>query len=153
MATFLPDTSVIIDVLNNKRNRPALLLNLVKSGHVLACCPINTTEVYAGLRPKEEAATEELFPSLQHVPITPPAARLAGEFKRDYSRKGKTLNLGDVIIAAVAIYIELTLLTDVKDFPMKSLLLYPLPIAYGRRNCGAWLCRKLSPVQFALELR
>ena len=29
------------------------------------------------------------------------AARLAGEFKRDYARKGTTLNLGDVIIAAV----------------------------------------------------
>jgi predicted nucleic acid-binding protein len=126
----LLDTSVIIDALNNKRNRPTLLLDLVKSGHVLACCAINITEVYAGLRPKEEAATEELFASLRHVPIMPPAARLAGELKRNYSRKGKTLNLGDVIVAAVAIYNELTLLTDnVKDFPMKNLLLYPLPNA------------------------
>lgn len=57
MATFLLDTSVIID-LNNKRNRPNLLLGLVRSGHVLACCPINVTEVYAGLRPREETATE-----------------------------------------------------------------------------------------------
>jgi predicted nucleic acid-binding protein len=130
MATFLLVTSVIVDALNNKRNRPTLLLDLVKSGHVLACCPINITEVYAGLRPKEEAATEELFASLQHIPITPPAARLAGELKRNYARKGKTLNLGGVIIAAVAIFNELTLLTDnVKDFPMKNLLLYPLPNA------------------------
>src|SRR5450759_4662994 len=104
MATFLLDTSVIIDVLNNKRGRPALLLDLVKSGHVLACCPINITEVYAGMRPKEETATEEFFASLQHVPIAPSAARLAGELKRDYARKGTTLNLGDVIIAAVAIH-------------------------------------------------
>jgi len=130
MATFLLVTSVIVDALNNKRNRPTLLLDLVKSGHVLACCPINITEVYAGLRPKEEAATEELFASLQHIPITPPAARLAGELKRNYARKGKTLNLGGVIIAAVAIFNELTLLTDnVKDFPMKNLLLHPLPNA------------------------
>ena len=43
MATFLLDTCVIIDALNNKRNRRALLLALVKSGHVLACCPINIT--------------------------------------------------------------------------------------------------------------
>ena len=132
MATFLLDTSVIIDVLNNKRNRPALLLDLVKSGHVLACCPINITEVYPGLRPKEEAATEALFASLQHIPIAPLAARLAGGLKRNYSRKGKTLNLGDVIIAAVAIYNELTLLTDnVKDFPMKNLSQYPLAGAQG----------------------
>jgi predicted nucleic acid-binding protein len=95
---------------------------------VLACCPINITEIYAGLRPKEEAATEDFFASLQHFPITPPAARMAGGFKRDYARKGVTLNLGDVIIAAVAIHYELTLLTDnVKDFPMENLSLQPLP--------------------------
>ena len=130
MATFLLDTCVIIDALNNKRGRPALLLDLVRSGHVLACCPINITEVYAGMRPKEEAATEVLLASFQHVPITQPAARLAGEFKRDYARKGMTLNLGDVIIAAVAIHNDLNLLTDnTKDFPMADLALYPLPKA------------------------
>ena len=128
MVTFLMDTCVIIDVLNNKRGRPALLLDLVKSGHVLACCPINITEVNSGMRPKEETATEEFFASLQHVPIAPSAARLAGELKRDYARKGTTLNLGDVIIGAVAIHNKLTLLTDnTKDFPMADLSLYPLP--------------------------
>ena len=128
MATFLLDTCVIIDALNNKRGRPALLLDLVRSGHVLACCPINITEVYAGMRPKEEAATEVLLASFQNVPITQFAARLAGELKRDYARKGTTLNLGDVIIAAVAIHNNLNLLTDnTKDFPMADLALYPLP--------------------------
>jgi predicted nucleic acid-binding protein len=53
---------------------------------------------------------------------------LAGLLKRDYGRKGKTLNLGDVIIAATAIHNSLILLTDnIKDFPMKELSLYPLP--------------------------
>jgi predicted nucleic acid-binding protein len=128
MATLLLDTSVIIDALNGKRGRAAWLLGLVKSGHVLACCPINITEVYAGMRPKEEAATEELFASLRHFPIAPPAARLAGELKRDYARKGVTRNLGDAIIAAVAIHYELTLLTDnTRHFPMPGLSLYPLP--------------------------
>ena len=63
-----------------------------------------------------------------YYPITPPAARLAGELKRDYGRKGRTLNLGDVIIAAVALHNQLTLLTDnIKDFAMEDLALYPLP--------------------------
>src|ERR1017187_10092328 len=128
MATFLLDTCVIIDVLNNKRGRPALPHNLVRAGRVLPCCLINITEVYTGMRPKEEAATEGFLSSRQYVPITPPAARLAGELKRDYARKGTTLNLGDVIIAAVVVHYELTLLTDnVKDFPMKNLSLQPLP--------------------------
>jgi predicted nucleic acid-binding protein len=130
MAAYLLDTSVIIDVLNNKRGRSALLLELVTAGHALACCPINITEVYAGLRPKEEAATEAFLGSLQYIPIPPQAARLAGDFKRNYARKGVTLNLGDVIIAAVAVHHGFTLLTDnVKDFPMEDLSLYPLPSA------------------------
>jgi predicted nucleic acid-binding protein len=127
MAVYLLDTCVIIDVLNNKRGRTALLLDLVRAGHTLACCPINIAEVYAGLRHKEEAATEELLSSLRHFPIPPEAARLAGGFKREYARKGASLNLGDVIIAAVAVYHGLTLLTDnLKDFPMERLSLYPM---------------------------
>jgi predicted nucleic acid-binding protein len=130
MATFLLDTSVIIDVLNNKRNRPVLLLELLRAGHLLACCPINITEVYAGLRPKEETATEEFLASLKYYPITPQAARLAGLLRRNYGRQGTTLNLGDVMIAAVGIENQLTLLTDnVKDFPMEDLSRYAMPKA------------------------
>lgn len=130
MATYLLDTTVLIDVLNGKRNRRALLYDLLEAGHLLACCAINVTEIYAGMRTKEERATQQLLDSLQYLPISPRAARHAGEFKRDYARRGVTLNLGDVIIAAVAIEEQATLLTDnVKDFPMRELSLYPLPRA------------------------
>jgi predicted nucleic acid-binding protein len=130
MATYLLDTSVIIDALNGKRGRRELLLDLVKQGHLLACCPINVTEVYAGLRPKEEPATEEFLKSLEYYHLTWPVARLAGLLKRDYARKGATLTVADTTIAAVALAHELTLMTDnVKDFPMKELALYPLPDA------------------------
>ena len=59
--------------------------------------------------------------------MTFPVAELAGRLKRDYGKKGRTLNLGDVLIAATALYNGLPLLTDnIKDFPMKDLTLYPL---------------------------
>jgi predicted nucleic acid-binding protein len=55
-------------------------------------------------------------------------ARLAGDLKRDYGRKGITLATTDVTVAAVALYNELTLITDsLKHYPMKELDLYPLP--------------------------
>jgi predicted nucleic acid-binding protein len=128
VATYLLDTSVIIDVLNGKRGRRELLLGLVNQGHLLACCAINVTEVYAGLRPTEESATEELLRSLEYYHLTWPVARLAGLLKRDYRRKGATLTVADAMIAAVALVHGLTLMTDnVKDFPMKELVLYPLP--------------------------
>ncbi len=128
MATLLLDTSVIIDALNGKRNRVELLKELLHQGHLLACCAINVTEVYAGLRAHEETRTVNLLQSLQYFPITWPVARLAGELKRDYGRKGITLATTDATIAAVALYHELSLMTDnLKHYPMKELDLYPLP--------------------------
>ena len=126
MSTYLLDTNVIIDILNDKKGRRALLLDLLNQGHVLACCPINVSEVYAGLRPKEETATEEFLRSLQYFDITWPIARQAGLLKRGYSQKGRTLTISDATIAAVALHHNLTLITaNVRDFPMKELLIYP----------------------------
>ena len=110
MATYLLDTSVIIDALNGKRNRVLLLMELVEQGHLLACCAINVTEVYAGMRSHEETRTSELLESFQYFPIAWPVARLAGLLKRDYGRKGITLATTDVTIAAVAIHHQLPLI-------------------------------------------
>jgi predicted nucleic acid-binding protein len=128
MATYLLDSSVIIDALNGKRNRNQMLKGLLEQGHLLACCPINVTEVYAGLRSQEETRTRELLESLQYFPVLWPVARVAGLLKRDYARKGITLATTDVTIAATAIHYRLTLITDnPKHYPMKELNVYPLP--------------------------
>jgi predicted nucleic acid-binding protein len=130
MATVLLDTSVIIDAINGRRNRGQLLQELLGQGHLLACCPINVTEVYAGMRPHEEAMTLNFLESLQYFPLTWPIARLAGELKRDFLRRGITLATTDVTIAAVALYHRITLMTDnLKHYPMKELHIYPLPKA------------------------
>ena len=130
MATYLLDTNIIIDAINGKKGRHELLLDLVeRQGHLLACCPINVAEVFAGMRPKEENRTKTLLGSLQLFPITFPVAELAGLLKRNYSRKGTTLSLPDTMVAAVAIHNHLTLITEnVKHFPMQELALYSLPV-------------------------
>ena len=128
MTTYLLDTSVIIDVLNGKRNRDALLKDLLSQGDLLACCAVNVSEVYAGMRPKEEAKTEALLQSLEYYEISWDVAKQAGLLKRDYSKKGITLSLPDTTIAAVALEYNLTLITDnLKHYPMPQLKLYPLP--------------------------
>jgi predicted nucleic acid-binding protein len=97
----------------------------IQQGHVLACCPINVTEVYAGLRPHEETLTLNFLQSLKYYPVTWPIARLAGEIKRDYGRKGLTLATTDATIAAVALHDQLTLITNnLRHYPMKELSLY-----------------------------
>jgi hypothetical protein len=51
MATILLDTSAIFDHLNGRFGRTKYFNDLLKQGHMFACCPVNFTEVYSGLRP------------------------------------------------------------------------------------------------------
>lgn len=121
------DTSVLIDALNGRNDRPRLLEDLIGQGHLLACCAVNVAEVYAGMRPKEERATRAFLESLAFLELTWDAARRAGALKREWAAKGTTLSLADCLIAAAAIAHGATLVTDnLKDFPMKELSLHPI---------------------------
>lgn len=133
MAIILLDSSVIFDHLNGRFGRTEFLDQLVgDQGHVLACCPVNFTEVYAGLRPGEEDRTAAFLDSLEYLPVTPEIARQAGLLRRDWQKKGHTLSYTDVTIAAVALGNQVPLLTDNrKHFPMPELQLFPLPERAG----------------------
>lgn len=74
MALVLPDSSVIVDHLNGRFGRTEFLKQLVERGDVLACCAVNFTEVYAGLRPAEQHKTEAFLNSLEYLAITPEIA-------------------------------------------------------------------------------
>lgn len=124
---YLLDTNIIIDALNARRNRPLQLQELIGKGNTLACCSINVTEVYAGMVRGEETTTQKLLESFEFYPVTFSVARLAGLLKRDYGKRGRTLTVPDVTVAAVAIHNEIPLITDNgKDFPMRELQLYSL---------------------------
>ena len=128
MATILLDTSVIFDHLNGRFDRTEYLADLLKQGHTLACCPVNFTEVYSGLRPGEEEQTKEFLHSLEFYAITQEIAAQAGLLRRDWRQRGQTVSYTDVTIAAVAVANGLDLLTDNrKHFPMPELNLFPLP--------------------------
>jgi predicted nucleic acid-binding protein len=128
MATILLDTSVIFDHLNGRYGRTEFLDGLIGQGYVLACCPVNITEVYAGLRPGEVVKTDAFLDSLEFLPVTPAIARQAGLLRRDWQKKGHTLSYTDVSIAAVALSDKIPLLTgNRKHFPMPELQLFPLP--------------------------
>jgi predicted nucleic acid-binding protein len=125
---FLLDTSVLIDVLRLRRGRRELLAGLVNGGHTLATTALNVAELYAGMRPEEEARTEEFLDLLDCYALTALTGRLAGSVKYRYARKGRTLTLADTIVAAIAMERRCTLMTDNrKDFPMPELDCYDLP--------------------------
>jgi len=128
MTRFLLDSTFIIDVLNNQRNRQGIMREFIAQQHELSCCAVNVTEVYTGLREPEASKTEALLRGLLYIPIGYEASRLAGELRQFWARKGKTFSVPDMIIAAVCLTERLTLVTDNrKDFPMPELTLHPLP--------------------------
>jgi predicted nucleic acid-binding protein len=125
---LLLDTTVLLDVLRARQNRRSLLAELVAAGHLLGTAAINIAEVYAGMRPGEEAKTETFLSSLECYPMTGAIARRAGALKSAWTRKGRTLSLADMTVAATALEHSLTLMTDNRqDFPLPELTLYPYP--------------------------
>jgi predicted nucleic acid-binding protein len=127
---LLLDTSVLIDVLRFRHGRRELLADLARAGNTLATTALNVAELYAGMRPEEEARTEDFVDALDCYELTAAAGRLAGSLKNTYARKGHTLTLADTIIAAIAMERRCTLMTDNrKDFPMPELDFYDLPEA------------------------
>lgn len=126
--TYLLDSSVIIDALNDRNGRRDLLAKLSEREILLACCAVSVTELYMGIRPGEEARTELFLRHLEFFPVRWEEAKLAGDLFRQWRQQGRTLGLADVTIAAVALTHGLPLLTDnVKHFPMAELEIVPLP--------------------------
>jgi predicted nucleic acid-binding protein len=127
---FLLDTTVLIDVLRIRKNRRTLLAELVTGGHILATAALNIAEVYAGMRTGEEVKTEAFLSSLDCYPMTGAIARRAGSLKSAWARRGQTISLADMMVAATALEHGLSLMTDNhKDYPVPELTVYPLPSA------------------------
>ena len=126
--TFLIDTPVLVDVLRNRLGRPTLLAELIERGDHLATTALNVGEVFAGLRPTEESSAGALLELMEIYPITAALARRAGGLKYAWARKGRTLELPDMIVAATALEHGVTLMTDNRrDFPMQELKFFDLP--------------------------
>jgi predicted nucleic acid-binding protein len=126
MAIYLADTSVLIDAINRKRGRWELLRTLVEGGDTLGCSTITVTEIYAGMQPHESAATQSFLKGMELYEVDWELARYAGLLKNEWARRGQTLSVPDVLIAATALVHSLVLMTDNrKDFPMPQLMLYP----------------------------
>ena len=135
MANLLLDSSFLIDVLNDREGRADLMERWIFEEHQLACCAVNVAEIYVGLRALEGQKTERLLRQLVYLPTSWEAGKLAGELKQQWGRKGKTLTLTDMLIAAVCLREGFMLVTDNrKDFPMPELTLYDLPPKVGGRS-------------------
>jgi predicted nucleic acid-binding protein len=122
------DTTVLIDALRNRNQRRALLAGWVASGQDLATSTVCIAEVYSGLRPGEEQATQAFLAALDWIPVTGAIAIRAGSMKAALRRQGFTRSITDMIVAATAMENGLAIATDHrKDFQIPGLTLVSLP--------------------------
>lgn len=123
---FLLDSDIIIWFLRGKKEIIELLERLQKSG-VPACSPISIIEVQMGVKKGEEEKTSIFLNSLEICSINREVANKAGEYIREYKKKGITLEIPDAIIGASCILHDLILVTyNPKHYPFKNLKIYPI---------------------------
>lgn len=123
MAKYLLDTTTIIDQLRGNKKVNSYLEKIGEQGDIAGCCCINIAETYAGMRKKEKEKTDRFMESLYYFEVSKEVAKLAGELRQKYFKKGKTLAITDLIITATAITYSLTLITkNIKHYPFSELI-------------------------------
>lgn len=122
MATYLLDSDVIIEFLKDNKNTVKLINKIGDEG--LSCSVLTIIEVKRGLKSKQEKESADLFKIIEAFPVNKQIAELAVALAREWQKKGKLLQLVDVVIAATCIVNDLILVTyNKRDYPMKELRL------------------------------
>lgn len=92
-------------------------------------CAVNVEETVRGLLPSEHAAARALFGGVRVAPLGAREGWQAGEWRRDFARRGKTLAQADCLVAAAALSIGGRLATgNPKDYPMTELEIEHWPV-------------------------
>jgi len=117
----LVDTDIAIDFLRQRGYAQKLLENWAGEG-LLAISTLTHLEIYQGMKPGEERATNAFLDGLISVVVDVPIARRAGTMLGELRSKGMTLGIADAIIAATALQFGAPLLTNnVEHYPFPNL--------------------------------
>jgi predicted nucleic acid-binding protein len=120
--TVLVDSDILIEV-SRGRNAGVISkwIELSKSDSAVLYSPVSVAELWAGARPNEHDAINNLFRSLTCIPIDQDVGHQAGAHLRQY-RKSHGVEIADALIAASAMANKAELWTlNRKHYPMKNL--------------------------------
>jgi predicted nucleic acid-binding protein len=124
---YLLDTTVLIDLSKSYRATEDALKSLVAGGGVPGVCAVCVAEFLAGVPPLWRQTWEQWIADFTYWEISVEAAALAGAWRFDLAREGRTIHVADALMAATALETDATLLTNnIKDFPIQGLRLLRL---------------------------
>lgn len=116
----LLDSDIIIEVLRGREEVVDATLALESSGVATYCSPVAWAEIYAGVRPGEEALTRAFFETRGEVILDARAGRRAGEYLARYARS-HGVEITDALVAAAAATTGLRLWTlNRRHYPMQD---------------------------------
>jgi len=116
------DTTVLVANLRGDEEARVFLLGLLAGGHTLATSCVSVAEIEHGVRPGERKAATALLDRLSYLQTTRDAAERAGRYQAEFRRRGRTLQIGDALIAGTArAHGSILVTSNVKDFPMRDL--------------------------------
>jgi predicted nucleic acid-binding protein len=125
---LLLDTTVLVDALRG-REAAARVRGLRSSEEAPWICAVNIDEVLRGIREHERDAAMHLLSGLHIAPLGRAEGTRAGDWRREFARKGIALSQADCLIAAAAVGIGALLATgNPKDFPMPELRVEHWPV-------------------------
>jgi predicted nucleic acid-binding protein len=123
---YVLDTTFIIDHLRGVPEAVDRFRRLYEDGDEPIVTEIVTTEAWSGAQPNGNEALERLLRYLEYVHPGPATARLAGTWRADARRRGRTLSLPDALIAATAHELAAAVLTrNVRDYALTPVRLEP----------------------------
>jgi len=123
------DTTILIDLLRGRPEAARRLHDLRGAGDVPSVCAVNVEETVRGLRPRELASARALFAGLRIAPLGAVEGWQAGEWRRDFARRGRTLSQADCLVAAAALSLGGRLATgNPRDFPMRAITVEHWPV-------------------------
>ena len=129
MAAVLLDTTVLIDVLRGRSRAQERLRALREAGDSPCVCAINVEETVRGLFPPEHESARRLFAGLLVAPLGAAEGWQAGEWRREFAARGRTLTQADCLIAAAAHGLGGRLATgNPRDFPMEEVVVEHWPV-------------------------
>lgn len=116
---YLLDTTFVIDHLRDDPTALARFRELLDAGDEAIVTGVVVSETWAGSTGPGDDHVERFFRYLEYVHPGPECARLAGLWRLDARRRGRTLGSSDALIAATAYHSEAAVLTrNVRDFAL-----------------------------------
>jgi predicted nucleic acid-binding protein len=121
----------MIEALRGRHEIVDAIRAVERAGVPTYSCAISLAEIWAGLRPGEEAVTEAFFHARGEVVLDAAVGRRAGAYLSRYARS-HGLEIADALLAAAASTSGLRLWTlNRRHYPMADLVFYEPPTRRG----------------------